>query len=233
MTSLGEFKITQKYPPKFTDRIQLYSFPTPNGIKASAMLEETGLAYEPHLVKLNETTAPEFLSLNPNNKIPAIIDPNGPNGAPMGLWESGAILMYLAEKSGTLYGASDVERQQINQWVMFQMGGLGPMMGQFGYFHKFAGSEIEDPRPKQRYIDEVRRLLNVLNGHLEGRDYVVGSQYSIADITSWPWIRAFVSFYEGGDLVGYEDFAHIQNWLERCSSRPASQAALNIPDRDG
>ena len=141
--------------------------------------------------------------------------------------------MYLAEKSGKLYGATDAERHQINQWVMFQMGGLGPMMGQFGYFHKFAGSEIEDPRPKQRYVDEVRRLLNVLNGHLEGRDYVVGADYSIADITSWPWIRAFVSFYEGGDLVGYDTFTNIQNWLERCASRVASQAALNIPDRDG
>lgn len=234
MTDLSNFPITTRWAPAHPDRIQLYSFPTPNGIKASAMLEETGLAYEAHKVGLSgDTTTPEFLSLNPNNKIPAIIDPNGPDGTPMGLWESGAILMYLAEKSAKFYGANATERQQINQWIMFQMGGLGPMMGQFGFFHKFAGSEIEDPRPKQRYIDEVRRLLGVLNGHLDGREYVVGSEYSIADITSWPWVRAFVDFYQGGDLVGYQDFGNIHAWLARCAERPASQAAINIPARDG
>lgn len=150
----------------------------------------------------------------------------------MGLWESGAILIYLAEKSGKMLGASDTERYQVIQWVMFQMGGLGPMMGQFGYFHKFAGKEIDDPRPKQRYIDEVRRLLNVLNGQLAGKDFMVGDSYSIADIASWPWVRAFVGFYEGGDLVGFEDFKDIQNWVTRCAERPASLAAVNIPDRN-
>ncbi len=197
------------------------------------MLEETGLPYEAHKISLSgDTTTPEFLSLNPNNKIPAIIDPNGPDGTPMGLWESGAILIYLAEKSGKMLGASDTERYQVIQWVMFQMGGLGPMMGQFGYFHKFAGKEIDDPRPKQRYIDEVRRLLNVLNGQLAGKDFMVGDSYSIADIASWPWVRAFVGFYEGGDLVGFEDFKDIQNWVTRCAERPASLAAVNIPDRN-
>jgi len=233
MADLSDFPITKTWAAQHPDRIQLYSFPTPNGIKASAMLEESGLAYEPHKIGLSgDTTSPAFLSLNPNNKIPAIIDPDGPDGVPMGLWESGAILVYLAEKSGKLYGASATDRHQINQWIMFQMGGLGPMMGQFGFFHKFAGKEIEDPRPKQRYIDEVRRLLNVLNGHLEGRDYVVGDAYSIADLASWPWVRAFVEFYEGGDLVGYTDFKNVQSWLERCAARPASVAALNIPDRN-
>lgn len=234
MTDLSAFPITAKWPATHPDRIQLYSFPTPNGIKASAMLEESELAYEAHKIGLGgDTTTPEFLSLNPNNKIPAIIDPNGPDGTPMGLWESGAILIYLAEKSGKLYGANTRERHQINQWIMFQMGGLGPMMGQFGFFHKFAGKEIDDPRPKQRYVDEVQRLLRVLNSHLDGNDYVVGGDYSIADIASWPWVRAFVEFYEGGDLVGYPEFSNIHSWLERCATRPASIAAINIPDRDG
>ena len=233
MTDLSNFPITSKWPAKDPSVIQLYSFPTPNGIKASAMLEETGLPYEPHKIGLGgDTTTPEFLSLNPNNKIPAIIDPDGPDGAPMGIWESGSILIYLAEKSGKFYGANATERHQINQWIMFQMGGLGPMMGQFGFFHKFAGKEIEDPRPKQRYIDEVRRLLGVLDRHLDGKDYVVGDAYSIADIASWPWVRAFVEFYEGGDLVGYDNFKNVQGWLERCAQRPASIAALNIPDRN-
>lgn len=234
MTDLSEFPITAKWPAMHPDRIQLYSFPTPNGIKASAMLEETGLAYEAHKIGLGgDTTTPEFLSLNPNNKIPAIVDPNGPDGTPIGLFESGAILMYLAEKSGKLYGETSAQRHHINQWVMFQMGGLGPMMGQFGFFHKFAGKEIDDPRPKARYTDEVRRLLGVLDRALEGQDYLVGQAYSIADVASWPWVRSFVGFYEGGDLVGYDDFKNIHGWFARCSERPASVASINIPPREG
>ncbi len=232
MADLSNFDITKKYPAADPNVLQLYSFPTPNGIKVSAMLEETGIAYEPHLVKLNETTTPEFLSLNPNNKIPAILDPNGPDGAPMALWESGAILIYLAEKSGQFLptGAS---RHETLQWVMFQMGGLGPMFGQLGFFHKFAGSEIEDPRPKQRYVDEAKRLLNVLDGRLDGREFIMGDDYTIADMATWAWVRTINLFYEAGDLVEYDKFENVERWVQTCLARPASQKAMNIPDRNG
>lgn len=230
MTDLSAFEITRKWPATRPDVIQLYSNPTPNGIKVSAMLEETGLAYEPHLVPLNETTTPEFLSLNPNNKIPAIIDPNGPDGAPMGLWESGAILIYLAEKSGQFLPGG-AKRHEVIQWVMFQMGGLGPMFGQLGFFHKFAGADIEDPRPKERYVNEAARLLGVLNGRLADRAFIAGDAYTIADMASWAWVRSVVGFYGAGDLVGYDRFGNVERWLQTCLARPASQKALNIPER--
>lgn len=224
--------ITARWPAVHPDRLQLYSFPTPNGIKVSAMLEETGLAYEPHLVRLSgDQLTPEFLSLNPNNKIPAIIDPAGPDGAPLALFESGAILIYLAEKTGRFLPGG-AARYETLQWLMFQMGGLGPMFGQLGFFHKFAGREIEDPRPRQRYADEAARLLGVLDGRLAGRDWIMGPDYTIADMAAWPWVRG-LGFYEAKDLVGYERFANVRAWLERALERPASQAALNIPDREG
>ena len=213
--------------------IQLYSLPTPNGIKVSAMLEETGLAYEPHLVDFgsNDQMTPEFLSLNPNNKIPAIIDPDGPDGKPLALFESGAILFYLAEKSGKFLPKDAAGRYETLQWVMFQMGGVGPMIGQVGFFVKFAGKDIEDPRPRQRYLDETRRLLGVVEGRLTGRDYMTGSDYTIADITLWPWLRTVNGFYGAGELVGIKDFPKVLDYTKRCEERPASQKAVNIPAR--
>ncbi|MBV6659085.1 MAG: glutathione S-transferase N-terminal domain-containing protein [Devosiaceae bacterium] len=232
MTDLSAFPITQRWAPKDPSVIQLYSFPTPNGVKASIALEEMGLAYEPHLVTLADADvkSPAFLSLNPNNKIPAIIDPNGPDGEPIGLFESGAILLYLADKSGKLGGANAAERAHITQWLMWQMGGLGPMFGQMGFFVKFAGAQIEDPRPRERYIGEAKRLLNVLNGHLEGRTWVAGD-FSIADIAIAPWLGA-LEFYETKELVGWDDFTNVTAYVDRFMERPAVQKGRNIPARD-
>ncbi len=195
------------------------------------MLEETGFAYEPHLVSFgeNDQMSAEFLSLNPNNKIPAIIDPNGPGGEQLGLWESGAILLYLAEKSGKLIPTNATQRHEATQWVMWQMGGLGPMLGQFGFFHKFAGAEIEDPRPKERYLNESRRLLGVLDQRLDGAEFIMGDDYTIADIASWPWIRSATGFYEASEVLGMDDFPNMLRWAKACADRPASQRAVTIP----
>lgn len=231
MTDLAQFPITRRWPAENPEVIQLYSLPTPNGVKVSVMLEETGLAYEPHLVRFdtNDQMTPEFLSLAPNNKIPAILDPNGPDGKPLGLFESGAILIYLAEKSGMLL--PQARRYEVLQWLMWQMGGLGPMLGQLGYFHTFAGKEIEDPRPKERFRAEAARLLKVLDGRLAGRDWVAGD-YSIADIAIAPWLRTLRDFYKAADLAGWADLAHVPAYLERFLARPAVQRGSLIPKRD-
>jgi GST-like protein len=231
MSDVTAHPISKRWPADNPELLQLYSFPTPNGVKVSIALEEMGIAYEPHLVTLSDTDvkSPEFLSLNPNNKIPAIIDPNGPDGAQVELFESGAILLYLAEKSGQLIGKTAADKATVTQWLMFQMGGLGPMFGQLGYFSKFAGSEIEDPRPRQRYIDEGKRLLNVLNLHLEGRDWVAGD-YSIADIAIAPWLNA-LNFYGTKDALEWESFPNVVAYLDRFMARPAVQKGLNIPAR--
>ncbi|MDX2485240.1 MAG: glutathione S-transferase N-terminal domain-containing protein [Pseudodonghicola sp.] len=232
MSDLTAFPITRKWPPVNTDVIQLYSFPTPNGVKASIMLEETGLAYEAHKVTLSDADvkSAEFLSLNPNNKIPALLDPHGPDGAPMGLFESGAILIYLAEKTGLFQGDSARGRMQILQWLMWQMGGVGPMFGQLGFFHAFAGAEIEDPRPRDRYIAETRRLLAVLEARLQGRDWVCDS-YSIADIAIAPWLRV-LERYEARETVGWAGFPRVVAYLDRFLDRPAVQKGLVTPPRD-
>ena len=231
MTDLTQFPITAKWPAANPEIIQLYSFPTPNGVKASIALEEMGLEYEPHLVTLADADVKSdaFLSLNPNNKIPAIIDPNGPDGAPVGLFESGAILIYLAEKSGKLIGTSATDKAKIIQWVMFQMGGLGPMLGQLGFFYKFAGSEIKDPRPRDRYINEAKRLLAVLEKQLEGQDWVTGD-YSIADIAIAPWVNA-LDFYGAKDVVNWSGHPNLIAYLERFYARPAVEKGKNIPPR--
>ena len=233
MTRLSDFAITKKWPAAHPDRLQLYSLPTPNGVKVSIALEETGLAYEPHLVNFgtNDQLSPEFLSLNPNNKIPAIIDPDGPGGQPLALFESGAILVYLAAKTGQLMPADDAGRYETLQWVMFQMGGIGPMFGQLGFFNKFAGKDYEDKRPRDRYVGESRRLLAVLDKHLADRQWIMGDDYTIADIASFPWIRNLVGFYEAGDLVGFDDFAHVKRVLAAFLARPAVERGLNIPKR--
>ena len=234
MSTLDAFPITKKWPARHPDRLQLYSLPTPNGVKASIMLEETGLPYEAHLVRFdtNDQFSPEFLSLNPNNKIPAILDPHGPGGKPLALWESGAILVYLAGKTGRLVPTDDAARNETLQWLMFQMGGVGPMFGQLGFFHKFAGKDYEDKRPRDRYVAETKRLLGVLNERLQGRAWIMGKDYSIADIAVFPWVRNLVGFYGAGELVGFSDFPEVQRVLDAFVARPAVQRGLNIPARD-
>jgi GST-like protein len=233
MADLSAFPISKKWPAVHPERLQLYSLPTPNGVKVSIMLEETGLPYEPHTVSFetNDQTTPEFMSLNPNNKIPAIIDPNGPGGAPLALFESGAILIYLAEKTGRFLPQDAAGRYQAIQWVMFQVGGIGPMFGQLGFFHKFAGKDYEDKRPRDRYAAETKRLLGVLEGHLAGRDWMVGNDYSIADIAIFPWVRNLVGFYGAGELVGFSDFPNVQRVLDAFVARPAVARGLEIPSR--
>jgi GST-like protein len=234
MIDLSTFPITAKWPAEYPARIQLYSLPTPNGVKVSVMLEETGLPYEPHLVRFdtNDQMSPEFISLNPNNKIPAIIDPVGPDGKPLGLFESGAILLYLADKSGRFIPQDPVGRYQTIQWLMFQMGGIGPIFGQVGFFNKFAGKEYEDKRPRDRYIAESRRLLNVLNERLANRPWIMGDAYTIADMATFPWIRNLIGFYEAGDLVRISEFRHVMRTFDAFLARPAVQKGINIPRRD-
>ena len=231
MTDLSAFPITRKWPAAHPDRLQLYSLPTPNGVKVSIMLEETGLPYEPHLVSFetNDQTSPEFLSLNPNNKIPAILDPNGPGGRPLALFESGAILVYLADKTGRLMPQDPAARYQTLQWLMFQMGGIGPMFGQLGFFHKFAGKDYEDKRPRDRYVAESRRLLGVLEQRLAGRAWLMGDDYTIADVAVFPWVRNLIGFYEAGELVGFAGFPNVGRVLERFLARPAVVRGLEIP----
>lgn len=233
MSDLSAFPITQKWPAQHPDRIQLYSLPTPNGVKASIALEELGLPYEPHLVRFdtNDQFSPEFLSLNPNNKIPALIDPNGPGGKPIGLFESGAILLYLAEKTGKLLPADPAARYETIQWLMFQMGGVGPMFGQLGFFHKFAGREYEDKRPRDRYVGESKRLLGVLDARLASNAWIVGDDYTIADIATFPWIRNLVGFYEARELVEFDRFKHVARALDAFVARPAVERGLTIPAR--
>jgi GSH-dependent disulfide-bond oxidoreductase len=231
MSDLSAFPITRKWPPRFPDRLQLYSLPTPNGVKVSIMLEETGLPYEAHRVSFDahEQTSPEFLSLNPNNKIPAIIDPNGPGGKPLPLFESGAILLYLADKTGRLLPRDPASRYVAIQWLMFQMGGVGPMFGQVGFFNKFAGRNFEDKRPRDRYVEEAKRLLRVLDGQLAKQPWIAGEEYTIADIATFPWVRNLIGFYEAGDLVGIKDFPNVTRVLETFLGRPGVARGLEIP----
>ncbi|WP_374514580.1 glutathione binding-like protein [Niveibacterium sp.] len=231
MNDLSQFAITRKWPAQHPDRIQLYSLATPNGVKVSIELEETGLPYEAHKVSFetNDQMSPEFLSLNPNNKIPAILDPDGPGGKPLALFESGAILIYLAAKSGQLMPDDLAARYETLQWLMFQMGGVGPMFGQLGFFHKFAGKDYEDKRPRDRYVAESKRLLKVLDERLAGRDWVMGDQYTIADIAILPWVRNLVGFYGAGELVEFERFANVRRVLDAFLARPAVARGLMIP----
>ena len=232
MPSLSSFPITSRWPAAHPDRLQLYSLPTPNGVKISIMLEEIGLPYEVHLVDFNkhDQTTPEFLSLNPNGKIPAIIDPNGPGGQPLPLLESGAILQYLAEKTGKLIPADPARHWQTIQWVHFQMGGIGPMFGQVGFFNKFAGKDYEDKRPRDRYVAESTRLLGVLETRLEGRDWIM-DEYSIADIATLGWVRNLIGFYEAREIVDYDSLTNVPAWLERGLARPAVERGITIPAR--
>ena len=225
------FPITRKWPAKFTDRIQLYSLPTPNGVKVSIMLEETGLAYEPHRVNFatQDQKTPEFRSLNPNGKIPAIIDPNGPDSKPLPLFESGAILIYLAEKSGMLIPAGKSGQYEVLQWLMFQMSFIGPMFGQVGFFHKFEGRAYEDKRPLNHYVAEAKRLLGVLDHRLEGRTWMMGNDYTIVDISIFPLVRNLIGYYQAGDLVGISNFPNVTRALAAFVARPAVARGFKIP----
>jgi GST-like protein len=233
MADLSHFPITRRWPAQHPGRLQLYSTPTPNGVKISIMLEETGLPYEPHYIDIGagETFGAEFLSLNPNGKIPAILDPGGPGGKPLGLFESGAILIYLAEKTGKLLPADPARRYETIQWVIFQMASIGPMFGQVGFFHKFAGREYEDKRPLQRYVGEAKRLLGVLEARLCDRPWIMGDDYTIADIATLGWVRNLIGFYGAGELVAYAELQHVPAWLERGLARPAVKRGLEIPKR--
>src|SRR5437868_6007589 len=233
MPSLSAFPITKRWPAKHPERLQLYSWPTPNGVKVSIMLEEIGLPYEAHGVNIgqNESWTPEFLSLNPNGKIPAIVDPDGPGGKPLGLFESGAILLYLAEKTHKLLPPDPAGRYETIEWVFFQMGGIGPMFGQVGFFHKFAGKDFPDKRPLERYVAESKRLLGVLETRLAGRQWVVDDEYTIADISMLGWVRNLIGFYGARELVEFDSLKHVPAWLERGLARPAVERGLNIPKR--
>ncbi|MGZ5896754.1 MAG: glutathione S-transferase family protein [Xanthobacteraceae bacterium] len=239
MSDLSAFPITKRWPAQHPDRLQLYSVPTPNGVKISIMLEEIGLPYEVHALDFSkgDTQTPEFLSLNPNGKIPAILDPDGPGGKPLGLFESGAILQYLAEKTGKLIPADATRRWETIAWVHFQMGGIGPMFGQVGFFFKFAGKDIADKRPLERYVNETKRLLGVLDKRLGGDGHtwpwIMGDEFTIADVASLGWVRSIVGFYGARELVGFDNFKNVGAWLERGLARPAVERGLNIPKRPG
>jgi GST-like protein len=222
--------IFTRWPAQHPDRLQLFSLPTPNGVKVGIMLEETGLAYEPHRIDItaNESHDPAFLALNPNGKIPAIYDPDGPGGRPLALFESGAILIYLAEKTGQFLSTDPNTRYETIQWLMWQMGGVGPMFGQVGFFNKFAGKAYEDKRPLYRYVTEATRLLGVLDARLAGSDWVMGADYSIADISLLGWVRNLIGFYEARELVGFDSLLHVPTWLDRCLARPAVKRGLEV-----
>jgi GSH-dependent disulfide-bond oxidoreductase len=228
---LADLPIANKWPAQHPDRLQLYSLPTPNGVKVSIALEELGLPYEAHKVRFdaNEQKSDAFVATNPNGRIPAIVDPNGPDGELIELFESGAILVYLASKTGRLMPADTAGRFHTLQWVMFQMGGVGPMFGQLGFFVKFAGKDIEDPRPRERYVAEARRLLSVLDAQLQGRDWLLGREYTIADIATFPWVNTLLNFYGAGERVGYGDFKNVARVLDTFLARPAVQRGLKIP----
>ena len=231
MTDLSAFAITQKWPARHPQRLQLYSLPTPNGVKVSILLEETGLPYEAHRVSFetNDQFSPEFVATFPNNKIPAIIDPNGPGGRPLALFESGAILLYLAEKTGQFLPTDPAKRYETIQWLMFQMGGIGPMFGQLGFFQVFGGKEFEDKRPRDRYAEESKRLLGVLNQRLATRTWVMGDDYTIADMAILPWVRNLIERYQAAELVGMADFAHVSRALAAFVARPAVARGLLVP----
>lgn len=233
VTTFSDFPISSRWPAQHPDRIQLYSLNTPNGVKASIMFEETGLPYEPHLVDIGEQEShtPKFLSLNPNGKIPVIIDPDGPGGKPFGLFESGAILMYLADKSGKFLSTDSARRWETIQWVFFQMASIGPTFGQVGFFNHFAGKDYEDKRPLQRYVNESKRLLGVLDTRLDGRRWIMDDDYSIADIATLGWVDNLVNFYQARELVAFDSFVHVNAWLEHGMARPAVQRGLKIPSK--
>lgn len=228
--SLPAYSVFKKWPAQYPDRLQLYTLDTPNGVKVSIALEEIGLPYEAHRIDFGsqDQVSPEFVGTFPNNKIPALIDPDGPGGQPLALFESGAMLIYLADKSGKLLPENPAERYEALQWLMFQMAGVGPMFGQLGFFYKFAGSAFEDKRPRDRYVAETRRLLGVLDQRLVGRDWIMGAEYTVADIAVFPWVRNLIGFYDAAALVGWTDFPEVARVLAQFMQRPAVQRGLLV-----
>ena len=233
MSDLNNFSITRKWPATRPDLLQLYSLATPNGVKISIMLEELGLPYEVHQISFesNDQLTPEFVGTFPNNKIPAILDPDGPGGQPIALFESGAILIYLAEKSGQFLPQDPALRYQTLQWLMFQMGGIGPMFGQVGFFNIYGGKDFDDKRPLMRYVNESKRLLTVLDKHLAGKQWVVGDEYTIADMAIFPWIRNMIVRYNAEELIGWGQYPEVSRVLSQWLQRPAVQRGLLIPGR--
>jgi GSH-dependent disulfide-bond oxidoreductase len=222
--------IFDRWPAKHPERIQLFSLSTPNGVKVSVALEELELPYEAHIVNIREGEqfTPEFISISPNSKIPAIVDPHGPGGKPIAMMESVAILLYLAEKAGRLLPVDPAERYECMQWLCFQVGHIGPMFGQFGHFYKYAADTCKDPYPVERYAHEARRLLGVLEHRLDGRDYIMGDVFTIADIAIFPWVVCLREFYLGGDRVGLDDFSVVNAWVQRCQTRPSYQRGKGV-----
>jgi GSH-dependent disulfide-bond oxidoreductase len=230
---LHDFPISKRWPARHPERLQLYSSPTQNGVKISAMLEEIGLPYEPHFIDLGQgdNHTAEFLSLNPNGRIPATRDPDGANGTPLILFESGAILVYLAEKTGKLLPSDAALRYQTIQWVFFQTSAMGPMFGQLGYFFKAGGREIEDKRPLERYRMEAMRLLQVLDNRLAGRIWVMGDDVTIADLACFAPVHFLIGYYQARDLVAFDLLKHVPGWLDRVIARPAVLRGLSMPAR--
>lgn len=234
MADLSAFPVTRLFPAKNPDVIQLYSLATPNGVKVSIALEELGLPYEVHKLDIstNIQKHPDYVALNPNGRIPAIIDPDGPDGKPLGLFETGAILIYLAEKTGRLLPKDPALRYETIAWLMWQMGGVGPMFGQFGHFYKFAADKVaNNPYPAERYANETRRLLGIIEERLEGRTFLVNEELTIADIATFPWVRALSTGYDAAGALGLADFPKTNEWVARLAARPASVKGLNVPPR--
>ena len=231
MSTLADFSVTRKWPATRPDLLQLYSLATPNGVKVSIMLEELGMPYEVHHISFdsNDQMSPEFVDTFPNNKIPAILDPNGPGGQPIALFESGAILVYLADKTGQFLPQDPAQRYQALQWLMFQMGGVGPMFGQVGFFNIYGGKDFEDKRPLMRYVAESKRLLTVLDKHLAGKEWMVGNAYTIADMAIFPWIRNMIVRYNAEELIGWGQYPEVSRVLSHWLQRPAVQRGLLIP----
>jgi GST-like protein len=232
MPELSSFPITERWPASDPHLLQLYAAPTPNGVKISIMLEEIGLPYEPHFIDIGigEAKDPAFVSLNPNGRIPAIIDPMGPSNKPIGLWESGAILVYLADKTGQLLPSDPGKRYEVLSWVLFQASGLGPTFGQLGYFLRRGDSDGDHKHSQRRFADEAKRLLRILDVQLAGRDWIA-DDYSIADIATLGWVNGIINRYDAGELLRFEEYANVQGWLDRGLMRPAVQRGLNIPAR--
>jgi GST-like protein len=212
----------KRWPPTMPDAIQLYSLNTPNGQKVSVCLEEMGLSYDAHVINImkNDQLDPDYLRLSPNGKIPAILDPNGPEGEPLILMESIVILQYLADKTGLLFPRTYRARMDAQQWLVFQAAHIGPMFGQFGHFHVFAKGKTTDNYAQERYTAETKRLLGVLNTRLQDRDYLMGD-YSIVDIATVPWVECLAGFYKASDHLGMPEYEHVQKWRTRVTSRPA------------
>jgi GST-like protein len=203
-------------------KLQLYSLATPNGQKVSIALEEMGLDYEAHTINImdGDQFKPEFIAINPNSKIPALVDPVGDAGKPLSIIESGAILVYLAEKSGQFLPKDTAGRSRTLQWLFFQMGGAGPMFGQFGHFFKYAKDKCDHPYPVERYTAETKRLLKVIDTQLSQNDFIAGHQLSIADMALAPWVQGLSKFYKADEVLDLNSFKNINRWSEALWKRP-------------